>query len=112
MDSTGAPSRGREAPAAHFSIFIRRPRDRRLELRLEESMGGELDVLVSPRGGAILTRDEAASMDASEVSIDERVPCLGLVGRTFGESEQPLGIFVPAIPSLWPERGPRKPRIP
>jgi hypothetical protein len=40
---------------------------------LQERMGGELDLLVSPLGSSVLTSKQAASMDATEVPIAERV---------------------------------------
>ena len=58
-------------------------------------MSSELDLFVSPLGGPILTGDEAHSMDASEVPIDECVSGLGLVVGTLGQSQMPFGVVIP-----------------
>src|SRR3954471_10841555 len=39
---------------------------------LQEIVRGQLDCLVTPLGGAVMTRDQAHAMDASEVAVDER----------------------------------------
>lgn len=46
---------------------------------LQEIMGRELDLLVSPFCGAVMARDQAGAMEAAEVSVDEGVSRLGLV---------------------------------
>jgi hypothetical protein len=64
---------------------------------LQELMGGELDLLVSPLGGPVLTSDQAHPMDTPKVPIDERVPGLGVVGRTRSEPQMPLGVVIPGV---------------
>jgi hypothetical protein len=53
---------------------------------LEELMGSELDLLVSPFGCSVLASDQAHSMETPEVPVDECVSGLGVVGRTVSES--------------------------
>lgn len=60
-------------------------------------MGGELDFLVPPLRRSILTRDQARAMDTTKVSVDERVPGLGVVVGTLGEAEVPLGVLLPRV---------------
>jgi hypothetical protein len=60
-------------------------------------VSGQLDFLVAPLGGAIVTRDQARPMDTAEIAVDERVPRLGLVRRALGETKVPLGVFVPRV---------------
>jgi hypothetical protein len=49
---------------------------------LQKLVGGELDRLVSPLGGAIVAGDQSRAMDMPEVPGHERVPRLAvLVGR-------------------------------
>jgi hypothetical protein len=65
--------------------------------KLQQLVGRELDVLVTPLGSSVVTRDQAGAMDAAEIAINERVSGLGLVRRTLGQPEMPLGIFVPRM---------------
>ena len=61
-------------------------------------MGGELDLLVAPFGGAVQAGDQAHAVEAAaEVAIDEGVPRLGLVGGAVGEGQVPLGVFLPGV---------------
>jgi hypothetical protein len=64
---------------------------------LQKLMGGELDLLVAPLSCPVLARDQAHSMDAPEVAVDECVPGLRIVGRTVGEPEMPAGVVVPRV---------------
>jgi hypothetical protein len=64
---------------------------------LEELMGRELDVFVSPLSGPIVARDHAHPMDTAKVPIDEGVPRLGLFGRPIREPEMSLGVLVPGV---------------
>ena len=58
-------------------------------------MGGELDLLVSPLGCTVLTRDQAYPMDAPEVPVHECVAGLGVVVGPVRESEMPCGVLIP-----------------
>jgi hypothetical protein len=62
---------------------------------LQELMGGELDLLVSPLGRAVMTSDQSHPVDAPEVPIDECVSGLGVVARAVGESQMPCGVLAP-----------------
>jgi hypothetical protein len=53
---------------------------------LEELMGGELDLLVSPLGGTVLAGDQTHPMDTPQVPIHECVSGLGVVARAISES--------------------------
>jgi hypothetical protein len=54
-------------------------------------MRGELNLLVSPLGGTVLTSDQAHPMDAPEIPIDECVSGLGVVARTISQPQMPCG---------------------
>ena len=43
----------------------------RLVQELQEPVRGELDLLVPPLGGAIVTGDDSRAMDAAKVAVDE-----------------------------------------
>jgi hypothetical protein len=58
---------------------------------------GQLDLLVPPLGGPEMARDQAGPMDPSEVTVDEPVAALGLVGGAVREAQEPLGVFVPRV---------------
>src|SRR5918996_183313 len=60
-------------------------------------MGCELDFLVPPLRSSVLTRNQAHAMDTTEVSIDERIPVLGVVFGAVGEPEMPFGVFIPGV---------------
>ena len=60
-------------------------------------MGGEFDLLVPPLGRPVHAGDDAHPVDAPEVPVDKRVSGLGLVCRTVGEPEMPLGILLPRV---------------
>lgn len=64
---------------------------------LQQLMGGKLELLVPPFGGSVLTSDQAHPVNPPEVSVDECVTGFGLVGRTVGEAQMPLGVFVPGM---------------
>ena len=64
---------------------------------LQELVGGKLDLLVPPLGCPVLTSDQPHAMNAPEVAVDECVPGLGVVVRSLGESEMPLGILGPGV---------------
>jgi hypothetical protein len=46
---------------------------------LQEIVGRELDLLVSPFCGAVMARDQAGAVEATEVSVDEGVSRLSLI---------------------------------
>ena len=52
---------------------------------LQEVVGGELDLLVSPLRGPVLASEQARPMDTTEVPIDEAVPGLGVTAGTVRE---------------------------
>jgi hypothetical protein len=56
-----------------------------------------LHVCVPPLSRTVLAREEAASVHAAEVSVDECVPAFGLVGRSVGQAEVPLGVLAPGV---------------
>src|ERR1700733_15608652 len=64
---------------------------------LQEFVSCELDFLVAPFGCPVLACDDAHAVDAAEVSVDERVPGLGVVAGPLGEPEVPLGVFLPRV---------------
>ena len=64
---------------------------------LQQLVGGELDRLVAPLGGAVHAGDQPHAVDAAEVAVDERVARLRLVVRALGEPEVPLGVLVPRV---------------
>ena len=64
---------------------------------LQQVVGGQLDRLVAPLGGAVLAGDQPHAVHAAEVAVDERVPRLGLVVGAVGEPEVPLGVLVPGV---------------
>jgi hypothetical protein len=53
---------------------------------LQQLMGGEFDLLVSPLGCAVLAGDQTHPMDAPKVPIHECVSGLGVVVGTVRES--------------------------
>src|SRR6266516_6625645 len=64
---------------------------------LQQLVRRQLDLLVAPLGGAVVTGDEAHAMYPPEVSVDERVAGLGLVCGALGETEVPSGVLVPGV---------------
>jgi hypothetical protein len=64
---------------------------------LEQVMSGQLHLLVPPFGCPVNAGDQPCPMEAAEVSIDERVSSLRLIGGAFGEPQVPFGIFVPGM---------------
>ena len=64
---------------------------------LQELMGSELDLLVSPLGGTVLAGDQAHPVDALEVAIDECVSGVGVAARIVGESQMRRGVVVPGM---------------
>ena len=57
----------------------------------------ELDLLVTPLGRPVVAGDEAGSVYAAEISVDERIPRLRLVGSAFRQAKMPLPVFVPGV---------------
>jgi hypothetical protein len=64
---------------------------------LQEIVGRELDLLVSPFCGAVMARDQAGAVEVAEVSVDEGVSRLGLVWGAIGESEVPFAVLAPRV---------------
>src|SRR5262245_23438409 len=64
---------------------------------LQQVVGGALDLLVVPLGGAVQARDDTHAVDAAEVTEHEGVASLGLVGRALGETEVPPRVLVPRV---------------
>src|SRR5688572_22642948 len=60
-------------------------------------MSSELDLLVAPFGRPIDAGDQTRAVDPPEVAVDERVPCLGLIGGAFGQPEMPQRVLVPRM---------------
>src|SRR5260221_6209009 len=60
-------------------------------------MRRELDFLVIPLGGTVLTGDEAHTVNPPEVTEHERVACLGVGLGAYVEREMPLAAFVPGV---------------
>ena len=56
---------------------------------LEQVVGGQLDLLVAPLCSPVEASDQADAVETPEISVGERVPCLGFVRGTVGESEMP-----------------------
>ena len=63
--------------------------------QLQELVGGELDLLVTPFRGPVMGGDQPGAVQAPEVAVDEGVARLGLVGRAIGEPEVPGRVLVP-----------------
>src|ERR1022692_510192 len=64
---------------------------------LQQVMSCELNLLVAPLRGPVLACDQAHAMDAAKVPVDERIPCLGLIGGTIGQAEMPRCVLVPRV---------------
>jgi hypothetical protein len=64
---------------------------------LQEVVGGELDPLVTPFGGAVLAGDQSHPVHPPEVAIHEPVSSFRLIGRALGEPEMPVGVLVPRV---------------
>ena len=60
-------------------------------------MGGDLDLLVLPLRSAVVARDQAHTVQATEVAEHEGIASLRLLGRSFGEPEVPGGVLIPAV---------------
>jgi hypothetical protein len=65
--------------------------------QLQQVVGGQLDLLMAPLGRPVMAGDQAGPMQATEVAVDERVSCLGLLRRSLGETEMPLCVLVPGM---------------
>src|SRR5215207_10305158 len=65
--------------------------------QLQQLVGGELDLLVAPLRGSVVARDQAHAVDATEISVDERVPRLGFVRGPLGEPEVPVRVLLPGM---------------
>ncbi len=64
---------------------------------LQELVGGQLDRLVPPLGGAVVAGDDAAAVDPSKVAHHECVSALRLVRGVIGQAEVPVGVVVPGV---------------
>jgi len=64
---------------------------------LQQIVGGDLDVLVPPFGGAVDAGDQPGPVDTAEIPVDERVPRLGLVLGAVRQPEVPGRVVVPAV---------------
>jgi hypothetical protein len=62
----------------------------RLVKELQQVVCGQFDVLVPPLRSAVDAGDQAGAMNTAEVSVDDGVAGLGLVGRTLGQAQMPL----------------------
>src|SRR4051812_45627607 len=60
-------------------------------------MGGELDLLVTPFGRAVVAGDDPGAVDAAEVAVDERVARFGLVVGALGEPQVPRRVLLPRV---------------
>src|SRR5215207_1840591 len=65
--------------------------------QLQQVVSCELDLLVPPLRCPVLTGDQPRAMQAAEVSVDERVPRLRLVGGALGKAEVPFGVLAPGV---------------
>ena len=65
--------------------------------QLQQLVCRQLDLLVTPLGGAVDAGDQARPVQTAEVSVDEGVPRLGLVRSSLREAEVPLGVLVPRV---------------
>jgi hypothetical protein len=52
---------------------------------LQQVIGRALNRLMPPLSGPVQARNEADAMQAAEVSVDERVPRLGVIGWALGQ---------------------------
>ena len=64
---------------------------------LQQLVSRELDLFVTPLGGAIVAGDQACSMQTPEVAVHERIAGLRLIRGTFGKAEMPLAVFLPRV---------------
>ena len=64
---------------------------------LQKLVGGQLDLLVPPLGGAVLTGDQAHPVDSPEIPVHKRVSGLRFVARAVGEPQMPRGVLVPRV---------------
>jgi hypothetical protein len=64
---------------------------------LQQLVRRQLDLLVSPLGGAVVAGDQARAVQAAEVSVDEGVTRLGLLRSALGEAEVPLRVVAPIV---------------
>jgi hypothetical protein len=86
------PSGGsfRSFPGVRIRIVVRGSGSLAIEV-LQEMVGSEFDLLVSPLRGSVLAGDQAGSVHSPEVAVDEAVPGLDVPTCTFGQSEESLG---------------------
>src|SRR5207247_3808805 len=71
-------------------------RGRGVEL-LQQAVGSSLNLFVSPLGCSVDASDQAASMKTAEITIDERVSRLRLVGGAFGQPREPARVIGPRV---------------
>ena len=62
---------------------------------LQEVVGGEFHLFVSPLRRPVDTRDQTGSMDPSKVSVHEGVERLRFIVGTLSEAEMPFAVLVP-----------------
>ena len=62
---------------------------------LQEIVGSEFDLFVSPLRGSVLASDQAGPMHSTKVPVDETVSGFGVLTGTFCQSEVPLGVLFP-----------------
>src|SRR6266508_130490 len=64
---------------------------------LQQPVGGTLNLFVSPLGGSVEAGDQATSMKTAEVTVDERISRLGLIGGTIGQPKEPARVVLPGV---------------
>jgi hypothetical protein len=64
---------------------------------LQQVIGRTLDRLMPPLGRPVQTRNDAYAMQAAEVSVDERVLRLGVIGWPLGKPEVPSRVLLPGV---------------
>src|SRR5262245_61067747 len=79
------------------SVIVAWTLRRRLVEVLQQVVGGELDVFVTPLRGTVDAGDQPGAVDAAEVAVHECVARLRPVGCPLGETEVPQGVIVPAV---------------
>lgn len=65
---------------------------------LQQTVSREFDLLVPPLRRPVDARDERTPVHVGEVTVDERVPRLGLLPRALGQPEVPRPVAVVVVP--------------
>ncbi len=64
---------------------------------LQQVMGGQLHVLVPPLRCPVAAGDQSHPVNPAEVTDDEGIPGLGVVGRSFRQTQMPGRVLLPVM---------------